>query len=55
MMNLVTGILGFALLIGFLGFMVVWIKSVPLTVIVLVTVGLALWDFLSSLRQGNNR
>ena len=51
MMNLVTGIVGLALLIGFLGFMVIWIKSVPLTVIVVLTVGLAVYDFIGSLRQ----
>ena len=55
-MNLVTGTIGILLLVGFLGFMLIWVKAVPLIVIVVGTVALLVHDFrgeLSALRRTN--
>ena len=53
-MMLVTGIVGIAMLVVFLGFLVWWIKALPFTIIVLAVVLLALWDFVQTLRSGNS-
>lgn len=53
MMNLVTGVVGIVLVGLFLGFMVWWIKEVPLTLIVLGVMALLAYDFVLSLRSGN--
>ena len=50
MTNLITGIIGLAMMMAFLGFMVVWVKAPPLIIIVAVVVILAIIDFLQSLR-----
>ena len=52
-MNLITGTIGLLLLVGFLGFMVVWIKAVPLVVIAVSVLLVVLWDFIATLRSGN--
>ena len=54
MMGLVTGIIGIALLIAFLGILVWWIKALPLTIIVVVVVALLLYDFVRTLRHGES-
>ena len=54
MTNLVTGIIGLAMVMAFLGFMVVWVKAVPLIVIVVFVMILAATDLVQSLRAGNN-
>jgi hypothetical protein len=53
-MNLVTGTIGLLLLLGFLGFMVVWIKAVPLIVIAVSVLLLVLYDFVVTMR-GNGK
>jgi hypothetical protein len=53
MMTLVTGIIGIAMLVAFLGILVWWIKALPFTIIVIAVVLLLLWDFVQTLRSGN--
>ena len=45
MSTIITGLIGMALMIGFLGFFVVWVKAAPLIVIILLVVGLMIYDF----------
>jgi hypothetical protein len=45
MSTIITGLIGMALMIGFLGFFVVWVKAVPLVAIILLVVGLMIYDF----------
>ena len=51
MANLITGIIGIALLITFMGFMLVWVKALPLIVICLVVFALLIYDFYLSFRD----
>ncbi len=51
MANLITGIIGIAMLIIFMGFMLVWVKAPPLIVICLVVFALLIYDFYLSLRD----
>ena len=53
MMTLVTGIVGMALLVVFLGILIWWIKALPLTIIVVVVLLLLLYDFVRTLRYGD--
>jgi hypothetical protein len=52
--NLVTGIIGIAMVGTFLGIMIWWVKAVPLIIIVVVVLLLLVYDFVLSLRVGNN-
>ena len=54
MMMLVTGIIGIALLLVFLGIMAWWIKALPFTIIVVGVVLLMLYDFVRTLRYGDS-
>jgi hypothetical protein len=54
MMTLVTGIVGIAMLVAFLGFLVWWIKDLPFTIIVVAVVLLLLYDFVQTLRYGDS-
>ena len=53
-MNLVTGIIGIAVLLAFLGILVWWIKALPLTIIAAIVVLLLLYDFVLTLIYGEN-
>ncbi|MDP3766433.1 MAG: hypothetical protein Q8S13_00315 [Dehalococcoidia bacterium] len=53
-MTLVTGLVGVAMLVAFLGFLVWWIKELPFTIIVVGVVLLLLYDFVQTLRYGEN-
>jgi hypothetical protein len=53
--NLITGIIGIAGVIAFLGILLWWIKALPLIVIVVVVMLLLLWDFVLSLRGNGGR
>ena len=53
MTNLITGLIGLALMMTFLGILVAWIKAIPLIVIVVGVVILAVIDFVQSLRTTN--
>lgn len=54
MMNLTTGIIGLAMVMTFLGFMVIWVKAIPLIIIVVGVMILAVIDFVQSLRDKEN-
>jgi len=54
MMTLVTGIVGIAMVLGFLGTLVWWIKALPFTIIVVVVVLLLVYDFVRTLRYGES-
>jgi hypothetical protein len=51
---LITGLIGIAMLVAFLGFMVVWVKAVPLIIIVILAVVLLVYDFVQTLRAGES-
>jgi hypothetical protein len=53
MMTLVTGIIGIALLVAFLGIMVWWIRALPMIIIVVAVVAMLLYDFVQTLRSGD--
>ena len=50
MTNLITGLIGLALMMTFLGILLVWIKALPLIIIVVFVVILAVIDFVRSVR-----
>jgi hypothetical protein len=50
--TIITGLIGIALLFGFVGFMVTWVKALPLIIIVLVVGALVVWDFVQTVRSG---
>jgi hypothetical protein len=54
MMTFVTGLIGIAMMAVFLGFMVWWLKEWPLTIIVLIAMALLVYDFVRTLRYGEN-
>jgi hypothetical protein len=54
MMTLVTGVVGIAMLVVFLGFLVWWIKALPFAIIVVVVVLLLVYDFVQTLRHGES-
>jgi uncharacterized membrane protein len=53
MTNLITGLVGIAMVVMFLGFLAWWIKELPFTIIVIAVVIMLLYDFVRSLRGGN--
>jgi hypothetical protein len=50
MTNFITGIIGMAMTITFLGFMLVWVPAPPLIIIVVGVMILAAIDFVQSVR-----
>jgi hypothetical protein len=52
--NLLTGIIGIAGVMAFLGFMLVWVPAPPLIIIVVGVMLLLIWDFIQTLRYGEN-
>jgi hypothetical protein len=53
-MILITGLIGIALLVTFLGIMVWWVKALPLIIIVVAVLALLLFDFMQELRAASN-
>jgi hypothetical protein len=51
--NLVTAIIGIVVVSAFLGFLMWWLKSLPLTIIMLGVIGMMIWDVITALRSGN--
>ena len=49
-MTLITGIIGIAMVTIFLGFMVVWVKALPIIIIVVGVLLLLCYDFVQELR-----
>jgi hypothetical protein len=54
MTTLVTGLIGIAMLLAFLGIMVWWVKAPPLIIIVVAVVLLLVYDFVRELRTARN-
>ena len=50
----ISGIIGIAMFVGFLGFMLIWVPAPPLIVIVVVCTLLLIYDFVQTLRFGEN-
>lgn len=51
MTNAVTGVIGLAMVMAFLAFMVIWVPAPPLIFIVVFVMVLAAVDFVQSLRS----
>ena len=54
MTNLITGIIGIAGVLAFLGILLWWIKAVPLIIICVIVMALLIYDFWQSLRANGN-
>jgi hypothetical protein len=54
MTMLVTGLVGLAMMLVFMGFLVWWIKELSFTIIVAAVVLLMLYDFVQTLRYGDS-
>ena len=54
MTNIVTGLIGIASVLAFLGILLWWIREVPLIIIVAVVMALLIYDFYQSLRANDN-
>ena len=54
MTNIVTGLIGVAGLLAFLGILLWWIKAPPLIIICLVVAGFVIYDFWDSLRANGD-
>lgn len=52
--TLITGIIGIAMLVAFVGFMVWWVPALPLIIIVGGVLMLVLVDFIQTLRSGES-
>ena len=52
--NLMAGVIGIAMVMVFLGFMVVWVPAPPLIVIIVAVMALLVYDFVMTLRFGEN-
>lgn len=53
-MTLITGIIGIVMLAIFLGIMLLWVPAVPLIIIVVSVLLLLIYDFVQTLRHGEN-
>ena len=53
-MMVITGIVGIVMLVVFLGILVWWIKALPLTIIVVAVLLLLVYDFVQTVRHGEN-
>jgi hypothetical protein len=53
-MTLVTGLIGIAMLVAFLGIMLWWVKALPLAIIIVAVVGLLIYDFVQTMRSASN-
>ena len=54
MTNFITGLIGVAGVLAFLGILLWWIKALPLIIICVVVMALLVWDFYNSLRANGN-
>ena len=53
-MTFITGIVGIAMVVGFLGFMAWWIQELPFTIIVVGVLLMLIYDFIQTLRSGDS-
>jgi hypothetical protein len=54
MMTFITGVIGIAMVVAFLGIMLWWVPAPPLIIIVVVVMALLIYDFVQTLRYGEN-
>ncbi|MDX1487917.1 MAG: hypothetical protein R3268_06940 [Acidiferrobacterales bacterium] len=54
MINLITGIIGLAALLVFLGYYLVSLSFVPLAFVIIGVLGMAIGDVVLSIRKGEN-
>jgi hypothetical protein len=54
MTNLITGILGIAMVVSFLAVMLIWVPAPPLIAIVVLVMAMLVYDFVKSFRSGGN-
>ena len=52
--TLLAGTIGIAMVVVFLGLMVVWVPAPPLIVIIVGVMGMLIYDFVQTLRFGEN-
>lgn len=52
-MTFITGVIGIAMLVAFLGIMLWWVPAPPLIIIVVGVLALLIYDFVQTLRAGN--
>jgi len=52
--NLIAGTIGIVMVCTFLGFMIVWVPAPPLIVIIVAVMAMLLYDFVQTLRLGEN-
>jgi hypothetical protein len=50
----ICGVIGIAMYLTFLIFMLVWVPAPPLIIIVVVCSALLIWDFIQTLRYGES-
>lgn len=52
--TIISGILGIAMLFAFVGFMVIWVKALPLILIVSFVGLMVIYDFVQTVRAGES-
>jgi len=52
--NVIAGVIGISMLAAFLGIMLWWVKAPPLIIIVAVVMVLLIYDFVQTMRFGEN-
>ncbi len=50
----ICGVIGIAMYLTFLIFMLVWVPAPPLIIIVIICSALLIWDFIQTLRYGES-
>jgi hypothetical protein len=51
--NLIAGLIGIALMCGFLGVMIAWVKALPLIIIWVAVALMMIYDFVKTMREMN--
>jgi hypothetical protein len=54
MMTFITGVIGIAMVVAFLGIMLWWVPAPPLIIIVVGVMAMMFYDFYLTLRYGEN-
>jgi hypothetical protein len=54
MINIITGVIGIAMVVGFVAFMLIWVPAPPLIIIVVGVMALLIYDFVQSVRSGGS-
>ena len=54
MITLIAGLVGIAMVCAFLAIMLIWVPAPPLIIIVVSVMALLIWDFIQTVRYGEN-